>query len=161
MTDKEKMVKLISDTIWRYEPLLKYEPTPAPPEIPTVPEAIADALIAAKFRDTTWQGAIFMNGEAIVPSPDIYNKVAELLGCPLMSRVLPDEIKVFDDGTIGNEDKHRAEVAELALKKACRSITRILMWERCNDSDPLAVEDLQRFYLNNAEWHLREEAKNE
>lgn len=161
MTDKEKMVKLISDTIWRYEPLLKYEPTPTPPGIPSVPEAIADALIAAGFRDIDDRGKIFMNGEAIVPTPVIYNKVAELLGCPLMSGVLPDEVKVFDDGTFGNEDKHRAEVAELALKKACRSIARSLTWERCNDIDPLAVELLQRFYLNNAEWHLREEAKNE
>ena len=128
---------------------------------PPLDEAIADALIVAGFRDINDRGKIFMNGEAIVPTPVIYNKVAELLGCPLMSGVLPDEVKVFDDGTFGNEDKHRAEVAKLALKKACRSIARILMWERCNDSDPLAVEDLQRLYLNNAEWHLREEAKNE
>ena len=161
MTEKEKIIEIISDVIWRYEPLLKYEPTPAPPDVPSVPEAIADALFAAGFRDVDERGCIFMNGEAIVPTPDIYNKVAELLDCPLMSGVLPDEIKVFDDGTFGNDDKHRAEVAELALKKACRSITRILMWERRNDIDPLAVENLQRFYLNNAEWHLREEAKNE
>lgn len=57
-------------------------------------EAIADALIAAGFRDVDDRGKIFMNGEAIVPTPDIYNKVAELLDCPLMSGVLPDEIEV-------------------------------------------------------------------
>ena len=52
MTEKEKIIEIISDVIWRYEPLLKYEPTPAPPEIPTVPEAIADALVAAGLRFT-------------------------------------------------------------------------------------------------------------
>lgn len=150
MKEKEKMIAIISNVIMRYRPLLRE---------PTIPEAIADALIAAGVRDVDDRGKIFMNGEAIVPTPDIYNKVAELLGCPLMSGVLPDETKVFDDGTFGNEDKHRAEVAELALKKACCGIARSMMWERCNDVDPLAVELLQRFYLNNAEWHLREEAK--
>ena len=159
MTDKEKMVKLISDTIWRYEPLLKYEPTPTPPGIPSVPEAIADALIAAGFRDVDERRTIFMNGEAIVPTPDIYNKVAELLGCPLMSGVLPDEVKVFDDGTFGNEDKHRAEVAELALKNACYSIARSITWERYKGTDPSRVESLQRYYLIGAESQLRKEAK--
>lgn len=42
----------------------------------------ANALIEAGFRDITTRGWIFMNGEAIVPTPDIYNKVAELLDCP-------------------------------------------------------------------------------
>ena len=42
----------------------------------------ADALIAAGIRDITRQGYICMNGEVIVPTPDIYNKVAELLDCP-------------------------------------------------------------------------------
>lgn len=32
------------------------------------------------------RGWIFMNGEAIVPIPEIYNKVAELLGCPKISQ---------------------------------------------------------------------------
>ena len=159
MSEKEKMVKLISDTIWRYEPLLKYEPTPAPPDVPSVPEAIADALFAAGFRDVDERGCIFMNGEAIVPTTDIYNKVAELLDCPLMSGVLPDDIKVFDDGTFENEDKHRAEVAELALEKACCLIARIMTEGMYKGIDPAAVKNLQRFYLNNAEWHLREEAK--
>lgn len=93
MTEKEKMIEIISDVIWRYEPLLKYEPTPAPPDVPSVPEAIADALFVAGFRDVDERGCIFMNGEAIVPTPDIYNKVAELLGCPLISGVLPDKIE--------------------------------------------------------------------
>lgn len=61
------------------------------------------------------------------------------------------------------EAEHRAEVAELALKKACCSITRSMTreWERCNDIIPLVVESWQRFYLNSAERQLREEAKNE
>ena len=161
MTEKEKMIEIISDVIWRYEPLLKYEPTPAPPDVPSVPEAIADALFVAGFRDVDERGCIFMNGEAIVPTPDIYNKVAELLGCPLISGVLPDKIKVFYDGTFGNEDKRRADVAELALKNACYSIARSITWERYKGIDPLRVESLQRSYLIGAERQLREEAKNE
>lgn len=46
----------------------------------------ADALIEAHVRDITERGWIFMNGEAIVPTPEIYNKVAELLGCPKISQ---------------------------------------------------------------------------
>lgn len=156
MTDKEKMVKLISDIIWRYEPLLKYEPTPTPPGIPSVPEAIADELIAAGFRDVDEHRTIFMNGEAIVPTPDIYNKVAELLGCPLLSVGLPDKIKVFDDGTSGNEDKRRADVAELALKNACYSIERSMMREKYQGVDLRVVESLQRYYLIGAESQLGE-----
>ena len=45
-----------------------------------------DALIEARIRDITEHGWIFMNGEAIIPTPDIYNKVAELLGCPKISQ---------------------------------------------------------------------------
>lgn len=48
----------------------------------TVIGFIADALIAAGIRDITREGYICMNGEVIVPTPDIYNKVAELLDCP-------------------------------------------------------------------------------
>lgn len=156
MTEKEKMIEIISDVIWRYEPLLKYEPTPAPPEIPSVPEAIADALIEAGFRDVDDRRTIFMNGEAIVTTPDIYNKVAELLGCPLMSGVLPDKIQVFDDSTTENDDKHRAEVAELALKNACYNIERSNMLERYKGVDLLAVERLQRLFIKHAERQLGE-----
>lgn len=42
----------------------------------------ADALIAAGIRDITRDGYICMNGEVIVPTPNIYNKVADLLACP-------------------------------------------------------------------------------
>lgn len=150
MTDKEKMVKLISDIIWRYEP------TSTPLCILSVPKAIADALIAAGFRDVDDRRTIFMNGEAIVTTPDIYNKVAELLGCPLTSGVLPDKIKVFNDGTFGNEDKRRAEVAELALKNACYNIERSNMRERYKGVDLLAVERLQRLFIKHAERQLGE-----
>lgn len=160
MTEKEKIIEIISDVIWRYEPLLKYEPTPAPPEIPTVPEAIADALFAAGFRDVDERGCIFMNGEAIVPTPDIYNKVAELLGCPLISGVLPDKIKVFYDGTIKNDDKRRAEVAELALKIACYNIERSITRQKYQGVSPLGVESWRRTFIRQAERQLEEETKN-
>lgn len=149
MTDKEKMVKLISDTIWRYEP------TPTPLSILSVPKAIADALISAGFRDVDDRRTIFMNGEAIVTTPDIYNKVAELLGCPLMLDV-PDKRQVFYDGTIANDDKHRAEVAELALKNACYNIERSNIRERYKGVDLLAVERLQRLFIKHAERQLGE-----
>ena len=42
----------------------------------------ADAIIAAGIRDITREGYICMNGEVIVPTPNIYNKVADLLACP-------------------------------------------------------------------------------
>lgn len=42
----------------------------------------ADALIAAGIRDITQEGYICMNGEVIVPTPNVYNKVADLLACP-------------------------------------------------------------------------------
>lgn len=45
-------------------------------------QGIADALIAAGIRDITRQGYICMNGEVIIPTPNIYNKVADLLSCP-------------------------------------------------------------------------------
>lgn len=45
-------------------------------------KALADALIAAGIRDITREGYICMNGEVIVPTPNIYNKVADLLACP-------------------------------------------------------------------------------
>ena len=48
----------------------------------TEDEAIANALIAAGIRDITQEGYICMNGEVIVPTPNIYNKVADLLDCP-------------------------------------------------------------------------------
>lgn len=41
-----------------------------------------DALIEASIRDVAERGWIFMNGEAIVPTLQIYNKVADLLDCP-------------------------------------------------------------------------------
>lgn len=47
-----------------------------------------DALIEAGIRDTKERRWIFMNGEAIVPTPQIYNKVADLLGCP---KILEDK----------------------------------------------------------------------
>lgn len=153
MTDKEKMVKLISDTIWRYEPLLKYEPTPTPPGIPSVPEAIADALVAAKFRDTTWKGAIFMNGEAIVPSPDIYNEVAKLLDCPQMLGFEPDviEVKVRDDGYAHlieierDEYMHEYRVARLALRYACQFIGGVT---------PADIGYNERLFLRRAEKQI-------
>lgn len=159
MTEKEKIIEIISDVIWRYEPLLKYEPTPAPPEIPTVPEAIADALIAAKFRDTTWQGAIFMNGEAIVPSPDIYNKVAKLLDCPLMLDV-PDERHVLSDGTTENDDKRRAEVAEKALRNLaqfCAKSARFYL--QSNKAVKEREQELYDEWIAQAEKDLAEEKK--
>ena len=50
------------------------------------PYKLADMLIEAEFRDITTRGWIFMNVEAIVPTPNIYNKVAELLDCPKISQ---------------------------------------------------------------------------
>lgn len=161
MTEKEKIIEIISDVIWRYEPLLKYEPTPAPPEIPTVPEAIADALIAAKFRDTTWQGAIFMNGEAIVPSPDIYNKVANLLDCPLMLDV-PDERHVLSDGTTENDDKHRAEVAERALRSLAQLCAKgAKYYLQSNEAVKERERELYDEWIKQAERELSEEKKDE
>lgn len=43
---------------------------------------LTDLLIAAGIRDITRQGYICMNGEVIVPTPNIYNKVADILACP-------------------------------------------------------------------------------
>ena len=56
-------------------------------------EAIADALIAAGIRDITQEGYICMNGEVIVPTPNIYNKVADLLGCPKIKERETEEEK--------------------------------------------------------------------
>ena len=80
MTEKEKMIEKISDVIWRYEPLLKYEPTPAPPEIPTVPEAIADALIAAGVGDVkeAKKEAKYWKNEAKTARADIDGAVKEI-----------------------------------------------------------------------------------
>lgn len=52
----------------------------------------ADALIDAGIRDITREGYICMNGEVIVPTPNIYNKVADLLACPqIKEREIEDE----------------------------------------------------------------------
>ena len=47
-----------------------------------IAEEVADALITAGIRDITREGYICMNGEVIVPTPNMYNKVADLLACP-------------------------------------------------------------------------------
>ena len=79
MTEKEKIIKIIEK--WAEKALVTkisgasvYDPHNA--------AELADTLIAARVRDITERGWIFMNGEAIVPTPEIYNKVAELLDCP-------------------------------------------------------------------------------
>lgn len=55
---------------------------------------LADALIAAGIRDITREGYICMNGEVIVPTPNIYNKVADLLACPrIKEREIEEEKK--------------------------------------------------------------------
>lgn len=66
MTDREKIIEIIAPFISAYGE----------------DEAIADALIDAGIRDITREGYICMNGEVIVPTPNIYNKVADLLDCP-------------------------------------------------------------------------------
>lgn len=76
MTEREKIVKIIQ-SVDLYDSLLyRYCIDMA------TANKLADALIAARVRDITERGWIFMNGEAIVPTPEIYNKVAELLSCP-------------------------------------------------------------------------------
>lgn len=67
----------------------------------------ADALIAAGIRDITREGYICMNGEVIVPTPNIYNKVADLLACP---RIKEHEIEGDVRGMI--PDKIHLEFTE-------------------------------------------------
>ena len=66
MDEREKIIEIIAPFISAYGE----------------DEAIANALIAAGIRDITQEGYICMNGEVIVPTPNIYNKVADLLDCP-------------------------------------------------------------------------------
>lgn len=96
MTDREKMIKVIKKAFEDCGRMLKEQiPRVLSGEIkkasdgtPPLDEAIADALIEAGIRDTNERGWIFMNGEAIVPTPEIYNKVADLLDCP---KILEDK----------------------------------------------------------------------
>lgn len=83
MTEREKIIETLKQTsdVWKEEERHGY--------IVSVDlEKIADALIEAGIRDTNERGWIFMNGEAIVPTPQIYNKVADLLDCP---KILEDK----------------------------------------------------------------------
>lgn len=74
MDDKEKIISIIAPYVSAFGE----------------DAAIADELIAAGIRDITREGYICMNGEVIVPTPNIYNKVADLLACP---RIKEREIK--------------------------------------------------------------------
>ena len=84
MTEREKIVEILDNNI-RWQPYyyisrgIVYEDDL---------KNIADALIEAGIRDTNERGWIFMKGEAIVPTPEIYNKVADLLDCP---KILEDK----------------------------------------------------------------------
>ena len=78
MTDREKIIEALKGNIDWTCVLYKYKDVLYENNV----ERIADALIAAGIRDITREGYICMNGEVIVPTPDIYNKVAELLSCP-------------------------------------------------------------------------------
>lgn len=154
MTEREKIIKAIDG--WANKAVQSNGFDGASVYNPHNAAELADTLIAAGFRDVDDRGTIFMNGEAIVPTPDVYNKVAELLGCPLMLDV-PDKRRVFSDGTIENDDKRRAEVAELALKNACYNIERSNIRERYQGVNPFAVERLQRLFIKHAERQLREQ----
>lgn len=118
-----------------------------------------DALIEAGIRDTKERRWIFMNGEAIVPSPDIYNKVAKLLDCPLMLDV-PDERHVLSDGTTENDDKRRAEVAEKALRNLaqfCAKSARFYL--QSNKAVKEREQELYDEWIAQAEKDLAEEKK--
>lgn len=81
MDEREKIIEILKQTsdLWKEEESHGY--------IVSVDLGkIADTLIEARIRDITERGWIFMNGEAIVPTPNIYNKVAELLDCPKISQ---------------------------------------------------------------------------
>lgn len=79
MTEREKIIKIIEK--WA-ERTITTRVWGAGVSNPYNATELADALIEAGIRDITQQGYICMNGEAIVPTPEIYNKVAELLDCP-------------------------------------------------------------------------------
>lgn len=81
MTEREKMIKVLRDNI-EYE--IQYYPDDNYAEVVFDYNVIADALIKAGIRDITQEGYICMSGEVIIPTPNIYNKVADLLDCPKM-----------------------------------------------------------------------------
>lgn len=95
MTEKEKIAQIIAEhmcplgkvhkLLWGAEKVCYSRQNFA--ECKKVSNCV-DALIEAGIRDTNERGWIFMNGEAIVPTPQIYNKVADLLDCP---KILEDK----------------------------------------------------------------------
>ena len=97
MTEREKIIKVIDE--WANKAVQSNRFDGASVYNPHNAAELADTIIAAGFRDVDDRGKIFMNGEAIVPSPDIYNEVAKLLDCPQMLGFEPDviEVKVRDD----------------------------------------------------------------
>ena len=83
----------------------------------------ADALIAAHVRDITERGWIFMNGEAIVPTPEIYNKVAELLDCPKIEEgEMTEEIEAWKARVKELEEEYNE--LQNALVKLCNQAAK-------------------------------------
>lgn len=92
MTEREKMARIIAEHLcqqgkrhaqtWGDERVCYSRNVLA--ECALVSDCV-DALIDAGIRDITNKGHICMNGEVILPTPEIYNKVAELLDCPKLS----------------------------------------------------------------------------
>lgn len=123
----------------------------------------ADTLIAARIRDITREGYICMNGEVIVPTPNIYNKVADLLACP---RIKECEIEGDVRGMI--PDKIHLEFTEAqynqlmnALCYARLYLKALIMYEEkeFGDTDKLNAliyEDTLKLFRDIQDQRLKE-----
>lgn len=87
MNEREKIINILRsvkycDTNNRCEECKYDKESELYDDMSCSPLRAADALIAAGIRDITQEGYICMSGEVIIPTPNIYNKVADLLDCP-------------------------------------------------------------------------------
>lgn len=147
---KKKIIEIIINAIWK-DAKADYDSTDE-----TEARSIADALIAAGIGDVSElkkhrvvvEKSLIPEDDNAYVLPNIPLKVKQLYSGEEVEKIVKER----------DEYKHRAEVAERALLRACK-INAI--FAEADAPNILAESALYRFYLQQAEKELAEERKDD